>query len=205
MLLWTPYSTANKYKSFCCNFLRLCIILTWLLLNVGWNYLSIPKLQRCNRCNHLSMLGLKLKYVRKRTHRQNIIKFLTRLLLWCHNGHNGVSNHQPYDCLLNRLLWNKTSKFPVTGLCPGNSPVTGAFQAEMASSAENVSIWWRHHGYTRTTGNNQQLLDSGKEPHHLSPKLWNIILWICNYDLCEVSNKKNSYSVSTNLDIAMPK
>ena len=35
----------------------------------------------------------------------------------------------------------------VTGLCVGNSPGTGEFPAQMASNAENVSIWWRHHGY----------------------------------------------------------
>ena len=33
----------------------------------------------------------------------------------------------------------------VTGLCMGNSPETGEFPAQMASNAENVSIWWRHH------------------------------------------------------------
>ena len=27
----------------------------------------------------------------------------------------------------------------------GNSPGTGGFPAQMASNAENVSIWWRHH------------------------------------------------------------
>ena len=32
-----------------------------------------------------------------------------------------------------------------TGLCAGNSPGTGEFPAQMASNAENVSIWWRHH------------------------------------------------------------
>ena len=52
---------------------------------MGWNYLSIPKLQRCNRwslgmdklfhrtlyqaCDYLSMLGLKLNHVSKRGHR----------------------------------------------------------------------------------------------------------------------------------------
>ena len=40
---------------------------------------------------------------------------------------------------------NKTSKLRVTGLCAGNSPVTGEFPAQMASNVENVSIWWRHH------------------------------------------------------------
>ena len=39
----------------------------------------------------------------------------------------------------------KPSKLRVPGLCAGNSPVTGEFPAQMASYAENVSIWWRHH------------------------------------------------------------
>ena len=34
----------------------------------------------------------------------------------------------------------------VSGLCAGNSPVTGDFPAQRASNAENVSIWWRHKG-----------------------------------------------------------
>ena len=38
----------------------------------------------------------------------------------------------------------KTSKLCVTGLCAGNSPVTGEFPAQMASNAENVSICWQH-------------------------------------------------------------
>ena len=73
-------------------------------------------------------------------------------LQWCHNGHNGVSNHQHHGCLLNRLFGcrsKKTSKLRVTGLCAGNSPVTGDRwnPVQMASNAENVSILWRHHGY----------------------------------------------------------
>ena len=39
----------------------------------------------------------------------------------------------------------KTSKLRVTDLGAGNSPGTGKFPAQMASNAENVSIWWRHH------------------------------------------------------------
>ena len=69
-------------------------------------------------------------------------------LQWRHNEPGGVSNHQPHDCLLNRLFRRKskkTSKLRVTGLSVGNSPVTGEFPAQMASNAENVSIWWRHH------------------------------------------------------------
>ena len=43
---------------------------------------------------------------------------------------------------------NKTSKFRVTGLCAGNSPVTGEFPTQKASNEENVSIWWRRHAVT---------------------------------------------------------
>ena len=74
-------------------------------------------------------------------------------LRWRHNGRNSVSNHQPYDCLLNRLFRRrskKTSKLRVTGLCVGNSPGTGELPAQMASNAENVSIWWRHHALSIT-------------------------------------------------------
>ena len=39
----------------------------------------------------------------------------------------------------------------VTGLCAGNSPGTGEFHAQMASNAENVSIWWRHHAVVMNT------------------------------------------------------
>ena len=69
-------------------------------------------------------------------------------LRWRHNEHDGVSNHQPHGCLHNRLFGRrskKTSKLRVTGLFEGNSPGTGEFPAQMASNAENGSIWWRHH------------------------------------------------------------
>ena len=74
-------------------------------------------------------------------------------LQWRHNGRNGVSNHQPHHCLLNHLLRHrskKTSNLHFTGLCVGNSPVTSKFTTQMASYAENVSIWWRHHGCALT-------------------------------------------------------
>ena len=66
-----------------------------------------------------------------------IFAFYSKLLsvihvtLHCrHNGRDSVSNHQPHDCLLNRLFRHrskKTSKLRVTGLCVGNSPGTGEF------------------------------------------------------------------------------
>ena len=53
-------------------------------------------------------------------------------LRWRHNDSDGVSNHQPHDCLHNRLFRRrskKTSKLRVTGLCEGNTLVTSEFPA----------------------------------------------------------------------------
>ena len=72
-----------------------------------------------------------------------------KALQWRHNGRDNVSNNQPRECLLSRLIWRrskKTSKLRVTCLFAGNSPETGEFPAQRASDADNVSIWWRHHG-----------------------------------------------------------
>ena len=87
----------------------------------------------------------------QRCHSDFFIQYTTNInlsLQWRHNGRDCVSNHQPHDCFLSRSLWRrsrKTSKLRVTGLCVGNSPMTGEFPAQMASNAENISIWWRHH------------------------------------------------------------
>ena len=65
------------------------------------------------------------------SHESNVQSARTEFtLLWRHNGHDSVSNHQPHGCLLNRSFrcrLKKTSKPRVTGLCTGNSPVTGEF------------------------------------------------------------------------------
>ena len=69
-------------------------------------------------------------------------------LQWRYNERDGVLNHQPPDCLLDRLFarrLKKTSKLRVTGLCEEDSPITGEFPAQRASNTANVSIWWRHH------------------------------------------------------------
>ena len=74
-------------------------------------------------------------------------------LQWRHNGHDGVSNHKPHHCSLNRIFSRrskKTSKLRFTGLCTGNSPVTSEFPAQMASNTENVSIWWCLHDECHT-------------------------------------------------------
>ena len=60
-------------------------------------------------------------------------------LQWYHNARGSVSNHQRLHRLLNcwfRRTSKKTPKLRVTGLCAGNSPVTGEFPAQKASNAE---------------------------------------------------------------------
>ena len=69
-------------------------------------------------------------------------------LQWHHNERDGISNHQPHDCLHNRLFKaqiKENIKLRITGLRQGNSLVTSEFPWQRASNVENVSIWWRHH------------------------------------------------------------
>ena len=111
-------------------------------------------------------------------------------LQWRHNEHDGVSNHQPHDYLLDRLFRRrskKTSKLRVTGLCVGNSPVTGEFPAQRASNTENVSIWWRHHA--EMTGLSEYILLKKDGRQHLSMLSFPVFLyfWNCEYFLdCKV-------------------
>ena len=94
-----------------------------------------------------------------------IVRNVTPALLWRHNGRDGVLNHQPQHCLLDRLFScstycvqrfsSKTALYYVVILLwfvvYFNSE-TDEFPAQMASNAENVSIWWRHHGPTILRG-----------------------------------------------------
>ena len=92
-------------------------------------------------------------------------------LRWRYNGGDGVSSHQPHHCLLNSLF-TENINFRVTGLCVGKSPMTGEFPAQMASNAENVSIWWRHHDNLSRNG-----VEWIRKPH-----LFNIDKGHWNYD-----------------------
>ena len=76
------------------------------------------------------------------------IKVIWFSLQWRHNVHDGVSNHQPHHCLLNRFSSADQRKHQssaslafVWGLhrWPVNSP------CEWPVTRKNISIWWRHH------------------------------------------------------------
>ena len=69
-------------------------------------------------------------------------------LEWRHNGLDSVSN--PASRLFTQSFIQTQIKenIKVPRHWPeGNSPGTGEFPAQMASKAENVSIWWRHHDF----------------------------------------------------------
>ena len=101
---------------------------------------------------------------------------------WRHNGWDCVSNHQPHNCLLNRLFRcrsKKTSKLRVTGRCEGNSPATGEFPAQravtwkvfpfngdviMSFSPWSTSIQWLPHGPSY----------QGTNKHSLVAKWWQV-------------------------------
>ena len=125
----------------------------------------------CTCCTQIAIVVLKLGFS-ARTRSQSrllcpgslshytISIYAFKILQWRHNERDGVSNHQPHEYLLHRLFrrrW-KTSTLRVTGLCVGNSPVTGEFRTQMASNAENVSIWWRHHEIVPISTHSQQHL-----------------------------------------------
>ena len=88
-----------------------------------------------------------------------------------HNGRERVSNHQPHE---SRLF---TQPFIQTQIkenikASRHWPLCGEFTgprwipAQMASNAENVSIWWRHYGWCIHTLINCNITRSGNE---LSP------------------------------------
>ena len=83
-------------------------------------------------------------------------------LRWRHNKCDVVSNHRRSDCLLNRLFRRRskrTSTLCVTGLCEGNSLVTGAVDAphkgpvtrKMAPFHDVIMMPWWVNGYARYT------------------------------------------------------
>ena len=72
--------------------------------------------------------------------------FQVTALQWHHNGRNGISHRRRLDCLLSRLLRRRSKK---TAKPASLVFVRGINRWQRASNAENVSIWWRHHGSRR--------------------------------------------------------
>ena len=89
--------------------------LCWIRAQVAWAWISNYMLQNTVGCNCFPMPMI--------TTSDTVFKFHWNFSLhWRHNERDCVSNHQPHDCLLSRLLRRrskKTSKLYITGLCAG--------------------------------------------------------------------------------------
>ena len=139
--------TENSGSLWCQNKGLVCRII--FISNSCQNIIRSLVKQMCPGIYHIGTANhaIRSHYREKQKEAENTSSKLTSLQ-WCHNEHDGVSNHQPRDCLLNRLFRHRSKKTPrlrVTGLCEGNSPGTGEFPAQRDSNTENISIWWRHH------------------------------------------------------------
>ena len=72
-------------------------------------------------------------------------------LLWCNNGRDGISNHQPHDCLLNQSFRRGSKKTSKLIKVPRQWPLCGEFTGDRwiprtnGQWRGNYSIWWRHH------------------------------------------------------------
>ena len=69
-------------------------------------------------------------------------------LQWRHNARDGVSNHLPRRCLLNRLFQRRSKKSRHWTLC-GEFTGDQWFPAQPPSNVKNVFILWRHHYYAK--------------------------------------------------------
>ena len=126
-------------------------------------------------------------------------------LQWRHNERGGVSNHQPHDCLFNRLIRRrskKTSKLRIRSLCVGNSPMTGEFPEKRAGNPENISIWWRHHVKCRPEGFTECLYLSAICMESVPPCQWSKGLALTHDTGGQKRSIIQSHSKSIRIDIA---
>ena len=116
--------------------------------------------------------------------------------MWRHNGPDSVSNHQPYDCLPNRLFRRrskKSSKFRVTGLCAG-------IHRRPVNSPHKWPVSRKMFPFDDVIMNRVQLTTVSKEihawhlppPHHKLPVMW--IVFLC----LELNMQLNSCSTNHN-------
>ena len=112
-----------------------------------------------------------------------IIGIVLSTLQWCHNQR--FPNHQPYDCLLNCLFKAQIKEnikaprhWPLWGEFPGEFP------AQRASTAENVSISWRHHDF------NHGIMD-------VITSFYGVSSCKVTYNTCHLSNYIWDYYIGT--------
>ena len=96
-----------------------------------------------------------------------------------------------YSTVYSRRRSKKPSKLLVTGLCVGNSPMSGKFPAQMVSNAENVSIWWRHHDHLASR------LIGTKKNHFFAKSHSSFYLFICSLMLSKTKTRWIQTSIAS--------
>ena len=114
-------------------------------------------------------------------------------LQWRHNEYDAVSNHRCVGGCFNPLVRagsKKTSKLRLSGLCEGNSPVTGEFPSQRASNAEKwfhlmpSSCFWNFSIQNKVQPKNSYgFITAIKQPgvNFTTEVTW-IRTWISNYN-----------------------
>ena len=112
---------------------------------------------------------------------------------------DGVSNHQLHDCLLNRLFRRrskKTSKLRVTGLCEGNSPVTGEFPAQTSNAEmfpfDDVIMAWSIPSVERRQFVNR-IPRMDRIYHQTSDIVW--AKWYCVHVICSLKSWRHDMEI----------
>ena len=117
---------------------------TALSVDLVWFWTNVPT-EMCSEIFSLHISGSKRSLL-STFYPESLCEFCVTCMLssdsinplyWRHNKRNGVSNHQPNDCLLNRLFRRRSKKkikaprhWPLCG------EFTGEFPAQRASNAE---------------------------------------------------------------------
>ena len=87
---------------------------------------------------------------------------------------------------------SKRRSYALLALCEGNSTVTVKFPSQRASNAENVSIWWRHHGQQWFSKMASDWLAA--LPPAIRCQVWKSVL--TNMDLNQTTTKYNKARIS---------
>ena len=147
---WQKFRSAARIN----NFSQMCVYLAILQLKVmNKKLIKGNELQGLNSTrDQVAMSWVALREIIPPTHfgwddvvQKTPISLLHYNDIMCMMPSQITSLMIVYSTVYSRRRSNRAPKLCVTGLCMGNSPVTSEFPVQMASNAEDVSIWWCHH------------------------------------------------------------
>ena len=121
--------------------ISLCWLLTFILYVclISSEYIKYPWKWMKFRCKNCLNISITIRWLHN-----SVRPSAAYTLQWLHNGRNSPPLFtQPEPFIQTQIKEN--IKAPRHWPMCGNSLVTSEFPAQMASYAENVSIWWRHH------------------------------------------------------------